>query len=146
MESTKITRALTKALETRDSRGWDHIYVLVDLHSTVVKSNWSDTELPDQYYDYALDTLYLMTLNEGIKLILWTSSWERDYIKYKQSMAGQGVIFDYVNENPEEVSNSDGYACFEKKMYFNLILDDKAGFEPEEDWEPLRDFMIALNP
>lgn len=144
--NTKEVRALNRAINTKISRKWDCIYILVDLHSTVIKSNWSDSELPDQYYDYALDTLYLMTLDPGIKLILWTSSWERDYKLYREHMATQGVIFDYVNENPNEKSNPDGYACFESKFYFNMILDDKAGFEPEVDWEPLRDFMMALNP
>lgn len=146
MVSTKETRSFERAFKTMESRNWDCIYVVVDLHSTVVKSNWSDSELPDQVYPFALETLKLLTQNPKVKLILWTSSWERDYIQYQAMLGLCGINFDFVNENPDEKSNPEGYTCFEKKFYFNVLLDDKAGFEADVDWEPLRDFIKGLNP
>jgi hypothetical protein len=43
-----------------------------------------------------------------------------------------GIVIDYVNENPECVDTK--LATFTDKFYFNVILDDKAGFEGDTDW------------
>ena len=31
--------------------------------------------------------------------------------------------------------------CFEKKFYFNILLDDKAGFDPETDWSVIKEYL-----
>jgi hypothetical protein len=41
----------------------------------------------------------------------------------------------YVNENPLEKDTE--YASFVKKPYFSIVLDDKAGFDPNHDWNEL---------
>lgn len=37
-----------------------------------------------------------------------------------------------VNSNPDEKDTKTG--DFSKKFYFNILLDDRAGFQPETDW------------
>ena len=32
--------------------------------------------------------------------------------------------------------------CYEKKFYFNVLIDDKAAFDPESDWEPLYHLLM----
>ena len=46
--------------------------------------------------------------------------------------AEEGIHFDYANENPEVGNTS--FQDFEVKLYFNVGIDDKFGFEPEADW------------
>ena len=41
-------------------------------------------------------------------------------------------------ENPEIESNR--YANFTKKFYYDILLDDKAGFEPN-DWFEIYNFL-----
>ena len=43
-----------------------------------------------------------------------------------------GIVFNHVNKNPEV--KSEGYGHYEDKPYFNVLLDDKAGFDPENHW------------
>lgn len=50
-----------------------------------------------------------------------------------------GIVFDYFNENPEADSNE--YYCQSNKIYFNIGIDDRFGFEPEEDWKKIIDFL-----
>ena len=38
----------------------------------------------------------------------------------------------YVNEN-NDVKNA-GYGCYDDKFYFAVLCDDKAGWDPENDW------------
>ena len=51
-----------------------------------------------------------------------------------------GIKFDYINENPLEVNSE--LSDFSKKFYFNILLDDKAGFYPKEDWQIVLDFFL----
>ena len=44
----------------------------------------------------------------------------------------EGIRFDYANENPEVGKTS--FQNFEVKLYFNVGIDDKFGFEAETDW------------
>jgi len=37
-----------------------------------------------------------------------------------------------VNENPEVLNLK--YGCYDKKPYFNVVFEDKAGFDPMTDW------------
>lgn len=50
-----------------------------------------------------------------------------------------GINFDYINENPEV--NSTEYADFDTKLYFNVGLDDKFGFDVEEDWKEIHTYF-----
>jgi hypothetical protein len=66
-------------------------------------------------------------------LILWTSSYEKyvDSVR-KKLQDNYGIKFDYFNENPECINTKTG--CFDNKFYYNVLIDDKAGFNPESDW------------
>ena len=55
-----------------------------------------------------------------------------DGYEYRSRFAEEGIHFDYANENPEVGNTS--FQNFEVKLYFNVGIDDKFGFEPETDW------------
>ena len=58
-------------------------------------------------------------------------NWEK-MAEYRALFAEEGIHFDYANENPEVGNTS--FQNFEVKLYFNVGIDDKFGFEPETDW------------
>jgi hypothetical protein len=65
---------------------------------------------------------------------LWTSSHDDKIKEYLDVFERHDIHFDYINENPE-VQNDD-LSCFDKKLYFNIGIDDKFGFCAENgDWD-----------
>ena len=32
-------------------------------------------------------------------------------------------------------------SCFDDKFYFSVLLDDKAGFDPDTDWKLIYDYL-----
>lgn len=64
--------------------------------------------------------------------ILFTSS-HKDAIDRQVSLLPHfGIWFKYINENPECPSTE--LCNFDSKFYFNILLDDKAGFVGDTDW------------
>ena len=121
--------------------GWDTIYVLVDMHETVLVPTWS-TAPSETIYPKAVETLRLMSQHPNIKLILWSSSLPETNLKYQREFKERGVIFSAINANPFEEDTV--YADFKSKPYMSVILDDKAGFDAKDDWEALYDYFISL--
>ena len=125
--------------KAKAERNWDTIYVAVDLHGTLVKPFHDKIEL----YPAAIEVMKFFTRRPDIKLILWTSSHEKevsDFVKYLFNT--YGILFDFVNCNLLEASTD--RANFKTKFYFNILLDDKAGFEPETDWASIQAKLICL--
>ena len=136
----RFVQQFEKSFKLAEQRKWDKIYVLVDIHETCVKPTWSEN-LYSEFYDSCKEALQLMTENENVCLILWSSGFPEMNKKYSSYFGENGIKFDYINENPECPSNS--YADFGMKFYFNVGLDDKMGFIPELDWIDL--YIYFLN-
>lgn len=120
-------------------RGWDTIYVAVDWHGTISPSTYSKDLSKISFYSGAIGALKKLSSHPKVKLILYTSSsetsceWLIEYLRF------HGVVFSYVNCNPE-VKNTDT-GNFDSKFYFNILLDDKAGFDPTDDWYEITKIM-----
>lgn len=113
-------------------REWDRWYWAIDIHDTCLKANYSADTLPDEFYPLAKEALQRLSSREDIALILYTSSHPQFIDKYLEFFRSHGIEFHYVNANPEVPSTD--VAAFDSKFYFNVLLDDKAGFDPHEDW------------
>lgn len=138
-----ITNLFKEAFQKKKERNWEKIFVLVDLHDTIIKGCYNSGEF--RTFDLisldAVEVLKLMTLRKDICLILWTST-NRELKIYTEWLDHyHDIQFDYVNENPEVKSTE--YAYFGDKMYFNVIIDDKAGFEPS-DWLELKENLHLM--
>lgn len=121
---------------------WDYIVVLVDIHDTIFKATYSNVE-NFEYLGKAKETLQLMTKMPNIKLILWSSSYSeklRDYVIY---MSHDNIDFDAINENVEGIENTK-LACFDKKLYFNVGIDNAFGFDAERDWNSIYNYLSQL--
>ena len=119
---------IERTFQLKKERGWDTLYVAVDLHGTLVKPYHDKIE----FYDYAPDVISWFNNRPDFKVILWTSSHPKEIAEFLKLAEEFCLRFDFVNENPLEKNR--GFACFDQKFYFNILLDDKAGFVGETDW------------
>ena len=128
-----LEKCIAKAYRVKKERGWDTLYVAVDMHDTMTRSSYKKDESDEKvYFPDCIEALRYLSGRKDIVLILYTSSYQ-DYLEsYYDSFEKLGIVFKYLNENPECPSSK--LSNFSSKFYFNVLLDDKAGFEPETDW------------
>lgn len=140
-----ILKAFRSAFERMDEKGWDTIYVLVDLHGTIFKPCY-DGEEKYEFYPYAKETLQRMSNMPNIKVILWTCTDKKYIPDYIKVLADNGINISYVNCNPEVISrdeyNDPKQQSFDEKLYYNVGIDDKFGFDPDTDWITLYRYFL----
>lgn len=136
-----IIKSFEGAFKRMKDRNWDKIYVLVDIHDTILKACYYEQE-NYEWFPYAKEALDIMSHAERISLILWTSTHEDTIKKYLEFFKKNGITFDMVNQNIE-TENTD-LASFDDKLYFNVGLDDKFGFDAEIDWEIIYHYLVEF--
>ena len=137
-----ITTAIKGAFQKKKARNWEIIFFAIDIHDTIVKSNYEAGNIPTEFYPYAKEALIKLTARKDIKLIMYTCSHPHEIEKYLEFFEGNGIHFDFVNENPDVPTDINGYGNYDKKPYFNALFDDKAGFNPEREW---LDIIVLLD-
>jgi hypothetical protein len=134
-----ILRSIQNAYDTASRKGWDKIYWAIDLHGTISKPTYSSDNLKPDYYPYAKEVLKMLSDDKNTVLIFYTCSYPDEIEKVREHMKDDGIVWDYVWDNPE--ASDTGYGYYRKKPYFNLILEDKGGFEPEKDWKDIYEYL-----
>lgn len=132
-----ILRAIHNAFKKAKERGWNKTFWAIDIHDTIVEGNYKTNDIPTQFYPFAKETLQLLTQRDDVKLILFTCSHPHEIEQYIKLFEENEIHFDYINENPEVQTDLDSYGNYDKKFYFNVLMDDKAGFNPMLEWEPI---------
>lgn len=115
---------------------YDKCYVCIDIHGTIFKPTFS-VEENFKYYPFAKKTLQLMSECDDTIRILWSGCYKNGFKKYLDKLFSDNILIHYINENPECENNE--YACFDEKMYVDVGLDDKFGFNPYIHW-----FMLYI--
>lgn len=133
-----IVRSFETAFKRMKEKGWDKIYILVDIHDTVFEATYSKDEYY-RWFPYAKEALHLMSINPRISLILWSSSYTDAIEKYINTFEKSKIHFDMVNVNKETEDNE--LSCFAQKTYFNVGIDDKFGFDARVDWEMIYRYL-----
>ena len=133
-----IVGAFEKAFSDKEKNNWDKIYVLVDVHDTIMQGTHKEGDY--LWYSQALDVLKEMSDMNDICLILWTGSHKETIETIISKLREQGICFDYINENPE-VGDTNFY-CSSGKLYFNVGIDDRFGFDVERDWDAIGQYLI----
>lgn len=133
-----IEKAIQRAYQVAEERNWDRIYWAIDLHGVVFKSNYENGkyEFINEHARLALQ--YMSVLDENV-LILWSSCHKEEQKDIITFMQENHIRISFFNENPEVKNTMTG--CFDKKFYFSVLLDDKAGFDPEHDWNTITEYM-----
>ena len=128
-----VLKAIQKNhFDMMEKRGWDKTFWAFDVHGTLIKPNYKAGDIPKEFYPYALETLKLLTDRKDVTLILYTCSHPHEIQEYLDLFNSHGIKFEYCNKNPEVPSDMNGYGYYEDKFYFNVLFEDKAGFDPEE--------------
>lgn len=123
---------IERAFADKKRRNWEKLFVCIDVHDVILEGTYNLMNQGANYMPNALKVLQNWTKRSDMSLILWSSSHVIPTAKVVDDLEREGVHFDYVNENPE-CPNTE-LCDFRKKFYFNILLDDKAGFVGQTDW------------
>lgn len=137
-----LETAIKRAYQTMAERNWDTVYWAIDLHGVCLKSNY-DNGGYRFINDAALIGLLNISKRPESRIILWSSCHEFEQPAIIAFMESHGVKIHGFNKNPEVQNTKTGN--FDTKFYFSILLDDKAGFEPETDWDVISNFLRGLN-
>jgi hypothetical protein len=141
-----IINVIKKAYSTMYDRKWDSVYWAIDIHGVIVPPNY--VPLTEQInadnvvkpYKNAIEVMRWILKFPETKIILWSSSPKDDIAYYKWfyfDLEGIAPNRIFINSNPEVTEAASG-ADFSSKFYFNILLDDKAGFDPDLDWDAIK--------
>jgi hypothetical protein len=133
-----ILKAVERAYRVMEERDWDTIYWAVDLHGVCLKSNYQQGGY-EWINEDALRTLQLINRLSESKIILWSSVYEEEKKRISRFFNGHGIILHGFNDNVYEKNNK--VSSFDQKFYFSVLLDDKAGFDPETDWQAIGEYL-----
>lgn len=122
MELNKIDYYLndenTKARLLKEWRQYERIVVAYDFDNTVYDFHHEG----QTYYDVIE---LLREANQlGAYLVVFTASAEENYPFIKSYLKDKDIPFDSINENPIFIPFGNN-----KKIYFNILLDDRAGLK-----------------
>ena len=128
-----IIKSIQLAEQKQKERKYDYLYWCIDLHGVILTPTYKLDNKGSKFYPYALETLNYLSNSGNHALILWTSSYPHIALPIKRDFEQKGIFFKYFNENPDfgvtEICD------FSKKFFFDILLDDKAGFEGDTDWK-----------
>ena len=127
-----ITKAIDRSFKVMKERNWDKSFWAIDIHDTILKSNYNNPDIKEDFYPYAKEVLQILSKRTDIVLFLYTCSYPKEITRYLDFFKSHDIHFKYVNENPDALNTAHGY--YEKKPYFSVLLEDKSGFDANIDW------------
>jgi hypothetical protein len=134
-----ITRAIKNCLENAKLKSWDKTYWAFDIHGTMLKPTFKPGVVSTEFYPYAKEVMQMLTRQKNIVRILYTCSYPEEIVQYLKYFEDSAIRFDYVNENPDVCAGA--YGHYDRKFYFNVLFEDKAGFDPLTDWKEVYELL-----
>jgi hypothetical protein len=132
---------IRRAFDEKKRKNWPYLFWLVDCHFTLIEGKYNRFNEDRELYPSAQEVLSYLSKREDMVLILWSSMYEDSAMDIVNWCRSKGILFDYFNENP--LVPSDSLCDFSKKPYVSIILDDRAGFEPN-DWELVKAELVRI--
>ena len=136
-----ILKWIKKMFAHAEEKEWFETYWTFDIHGTISRPDYRKATKVVDYYPYAKECLQLMSDRKDIIMILWTSSYPEEMKVYRETLKKDNIHFEYESENPDVSSSKGSFGFYEKKHYFNVLFEDKSGFNPERDWKFLYDYL-----
>lgn len=135
---------IKKTFEMKAIKGWPEVYFCIDLHGTIIPSGKNSDDKTDvlEFYPYAKEVLQWLSRRKDIMMILWTSTPVHRLAHVWHWLGNNRIHFDFLNSNTH--AKSTPRSDFDRKFYFSVLLDDRAGFEPETDWLAIKNELIAI--
>lgn len=134
---------IASAIKRSDHKRYEYIYWCIDLHSTIITPTYELYDKESLFYPWAIEVLQNLSANEKMKLILWTSSYSDAYENFLERVDNYSICFDFVNDNPD--CKSTGLCDFYNKFYFDILLDNKAGFNAKKDWGRIKKTLERIS-
>jgi hypothetical protein len=128
-----ITKAIQNCLHHTKQKGWEKTYWAFDIHGTLLKPTFQSGVLSTEFYPFAKEAMQLLEKKKDVVKILYTCSYPHEITDYLKFFESHGIHFDYVNDNPDVCAGA--YGHYDRKFYFNVLFEDKAGFDPVTDWK-----------
>lgn len=132
-----IIKAIEKAYKKAEERGYDRIYYAIDVHDTILKSNYENGGYEFVNED-AKKCLQMLSDRPEVEIILWSSLYRTEKYRVMDFLSDSRIDAYSINSNTLELNTE--YADFSQKFYFSVLLDDKAGFDPETDWKAIMEW------
>jgi hypothetical protein len=134
---------IEKMFQHAEEKKWYETYWFIDLHGVISIPDYRKNSKEIIYYPYVKQTLQFITNSRpDIIMILFTSSYPDEIESYINQFNNDGILFKYVNENPEVSDAKGSFGFYDKKPYYNVLIDDKCGFDPFLDWKPIYEYFI----
>lgn len=133
---------IKKMFDHSFKKEWFETYWAIDLHGAVIHPNYTKNPVTGIYYPFAKETLQIWTARPDIIMFTYTASYIEQLRNYLNQFEKDGIHFNFVNENPDISEEKGHFGRFDQKPYYNVLIEDKAGFRPEVDWEPLYNLFI----
>ena len=127
------------------SKEWYETYWAFDFHSTIIKPSYNMNDLKVVYYPYAKEAMQLISLRDDIITIAWTSSFPNEIAEYIKQFEKDGIHFNHIGKNPEISSSLGNFGYYKDKFYFNILFEDKAGFDAETEWKGIYEYLVWCN-
>jgi hypothetical protein len=119
-------------------RNWDTIYWAVDLHGVCLESNYEQGGYR-WINQSALRVLRKISSLPETKIILWSSVYSDEKSDIIGFFNDNGIeVYDF---NANDGESNTRVSSFDEKFYFSVLLDDKAGFDPETDWVVIEKYL-----
>lgn len=140
-----LTSIKLNHFEILEKRNWEHVYYAIDLHGSVIKPNYQVGNIPTEFYPYAKEVLQMLSKRTDVVMYMYTCSHPHEQEQYLELFEKNDIHFKWVNKNMDVVTDNSGYGYYEDKPYFNVLFEDKAGFDPNTEWEELYYFYKSLD-
>jgi hypothetical protein len=134
LTKTNMSSYVHKMFINSFEKEWFTTYFVIDIHNTIILPDHVKDSKLVRYFPYAKETLQILTNRKDIKLIISTSSSPEQIDIYIDRFKSDDIIFDYVNKNPEISSERGNFGYYKDKYYFNVMIEDKAGFDANIEW------------
>jgi len=122
-------------------RKWYETYWAFDIHGVISVPTHRKNDGKVIFYPYAKETLQLVTERKDIVMIMSTSSYPSEIKKYNKIFKENNIHFKYINENPDISTAKGSFGHYKQKFYFNVMFEDKAGFDPLTEWKPIYNLL-----
>ena len=129
-----ILDSINNAYRIMRERKWDTLYWAIDLHGVCLKSTYVSSQHEWISAD-AIAGLQAIATQPENKIILWSAVHETEKQAIIDKFSEKGIKITGFNRNPEVFNTST--SNFNEKFYFNVLLDDKAGFDYMTDWNAI---------
>jgi hypothetical protein len=141
-----IEFSIERAFRKKQDRGWGQwprMYWAIDLHDVIIPGTYTKNNEDRKLYPDAKEVLQWLSKRVDMCMILWTASHPEptnDIVNWLRDE--HGVAIDHIGKNPECPSNA--LCDFTNKFYFDILLEDKAGFDGMNDWPKIKKMLIKL--